>query len=147
MFSVEKTPSSIAFRFSSEIHLVEEVLQKFEKYCHRLNVKEPSSLIVVLQELLKNAVIHGNRKDTNKNVVCTIDKLDERRFRVAVEDKGSGFDYRNLDMSPPDDLKHIQRRGYAIINALSDRIEFNESGNKITTFLTITNEKNGGMGQ
>lgn len=72
MFSVEKTPSSIAFRFSSEIHLVEEVLQKFEKYCHRLNVKEPSSLIVVLQELLKNAVIHGNRKDTNKNVVCTL---------------------------------------------------------------------------
>ena len=138
MLSIHKTAGAITFKFSSEIHLVEQVVQTFEEYCSRLKVEEPSSLILVLRELLINAVVHGNQNEANRNVLCVIEKLNKSRFRIQVDDSGRGFDYKSLDMNPPEDLKHIKKRGYAIINALSDRIEFNDSGNKVTVFLTIT---------
>jgi serine/threonine-protein kinase RsbW len=140
MFSVGKTLSSIEFKISSEVHLIGKVLQEFEKYCQQLKVKEPSSLIIVLQELLNNAVVHGNREDVNRYVICSIEKLNVQAYKIVVEDEGIGFDYRNLNMSLPDDLKHVRRRGYPIISALTNRIEFSESGSKITAFLTIANE-------
>jgi len=138
MLSVHKTASAITFRFSSELQLVGQVMEKFEKYCSRLKVEEPSSLILVLRELLINAVVHGNQNEANRNVLCVIEKLNKSRFRIQVEDAGRGFAYKSIDMNPPEDLKHIQKRGYAIINALSDQIVFNDSGNKVTVFLTIT---------
>ncbi|MBA7476877.1 MAG: hypothetical protein GH155_01020 [Spirochaeta sp.] len=138
MFSIHKTASAITFRLSSEIYLVEQVVQTSEEYCSRLKVEEPSSLMLVLRELLINAVVHGNQNDASRNVLCVIEKLNKSKFRIQVEDSGRGFDCKSLDMNPPEDLKHIQKRGYAIINALSDRIEFNDPGNKVTVFLTIT---------
>ncbi|MBW1673790.1 MAG: ATP-binding protein [Deltaproteobacteria bacterium] len=138
MLSIHKTASAITFRFSSELQLVDQVVEAFEKYCSRLKVEEPSSLILVLKELLINAVVHGSQNDANRNVLCVVEKLEKSRFMIQVEDTGRGFAYKSIDMNPPEDLKHIQKRGYAIINALSDRIEFNDSGNKVTVFLAIT---------
>ena len=82
MLSLKKAVRSIAFRFSSEIHLVKEVLQIFEKDCNRLKIEESSSLILVLRELLINAVVHGNRNVAERTVQCVVERLDGCRFKI-----------------------------------------------------------------
>ena len=43
-----------------------------------------------------------------------------------------GFDYGKLRMLPQADPRRIGKRGFILIKALSDKIEFNEIGNRIT---------------
>ncbi|MBA7636369.1 hypothetical protein ES703_43987 [subsurface metagenome] len=38
-------------------------------------------------------------------------------------------------MKLPEDPRYIQKRGYILINALSEQIEFNSKGNHITVYM------------
>ncbi|MBA7522189.1 hypothetical protein ES705_14306 [subsurface metagenome] len=93
--------------------------------------------MIVLRELLLNALIHGNKSVAERHIKCRIEKLEKAEFRIEVEDEGNGFDYQNLDMRLPKNPHRLKRRGYILINALSDRIEFNSRGNCITAYVTL----------
>ena len=56
--------------------------------------------MIVLRELLLNALIHGNKNVAERHIKCRIEKLEKARLKV--EDEGSGFDYQNLDMRLPE---------------------------------------------
>jgi len=90
----------------------------------------------VLRELLVNAITHGNRDIPNGVVICSIEEVDPFRFKIAVEDQGEGFDYADLDTALPENPRRLGDRGYKLINALSDTLQFNEKGNRITAYIT-----------
>ena len=92
---------------------------------------------VVLRELLINAIVHGNECIVERTVKCSIERMGEKRFKVVVKDQGKGFNYRNINIDLPKNSALIENRGYALINKLSDRIEFNNSGNCVTAYITM----------
>ena len=143
MLQVDKSEKNIAFQISSETSLVDKILKETERFVDRVNTENRSGLMIVLRELLLNALIHGNKNVAERHIKCRIEKLEKARLRIEVEDEGSGFDYRNLDMRLPENPRHLKRRGYILINALSDRIEFNSRGNCITAYVML-NQKSWG---
>lgn len=128
---------SVAFNISSEIQMVDMVIKEAEKFIDRFEFTESINLILILRELLINAVKHGNQNIPERIVMCRIEKLEESRFKIEVEDEGSGFDYGHLEMGLPKDPLHIKKRGYALINSLSDQIKFSSKGNRIIIYITL----------
>lgn len=49
---------------------------------------------------------------------------------VSIEDEGKGFDVSSLASCSPSDACH--GRGFSLISAYVDRVEFNSNGTKIT---------------
>ena len=137
MLHIEKNDRSLSIDFSSDLTLVDLLVHILEHLLFEYEIHNLHNLLLVTMELLNNAVVHGNKNDVNRLVNFRLEHLQGSSFRIQVEDQGSGFDINNQDMSLPEYPKHIKRRGYAIINALSDRIESNSRGNCITVYMKI----------
>ena len=143
MLHVFHEVNSLSFEISSELALVNQVLTECNRFFELAGVTEPSALDLVLQELLVNAIKHGNGNEVSNVVKCRIASLEGRAFEIVVEDEGRGFDYRKLRMKLPEDPRKVARRGYMLINALADRIEFNETGNRVTVQVRAETEDAG----
>ena len=137
MMRIDENNYTITFNISSEIQMVDMVIKEVEKFIDRFEFTESINLVLVLRELLINAVKHGNQNISERIVMCRIEKLEESRFKIEVEDQGSGFDYEHLEMELPKDPLHIKKRGYALINSLSDQIKFSSKGNRIIIYITL----------
>lgn len=91
---------------------------------------------IVLTELLVNAIMHGNNRDTAKRVVVghTIDRY---RMVISILDEGTGFNPKTIpDPTLPENLEKPCGRGLFIVRHYVDSIEFNETGNRVTVSLT-----------
>ncbi len=95
-----------------------------------------ASFTLVLRELISNAIRHGNRSEARRLVSCSLSLAKDSQFKLSVEDEGDGFDFKGLDLTMPDDPRHASHRGLRAVNALSDRIEFNDRGNRVTVYIT-----------
>jgi anti-anti-sigma factor len=122
------------------MHLADRVVQASREYLSQFEVEKFSQFRLVLRELLINAVEHGNREIVDRMVTCTIKHLGEWQFKITVEDEGDGFDYKSLDMKLPNDPDQLRKRGYPMINAFTDRLEFNDKGNRIVAYISIPHQ-------
>ncbi len=137
MFKTNQEANSITFSFSSEMELVDRVIQSCREYLAKFKVSEFSRFRLVLRELLINAVEHGNWNDPERTVTCNIHYIGDWQFKIMVQDEGFGLDPDSLDMKLPDDPAQTRNRGYPLINAFTNRLEFNEEGNCVTAYVAI----------
>ncbi|HHX18595.1 MAG TPA: ATP-binding protein [Clostridium sp.] len=93
---------------------------------------------VILNELIQNAICHGNKNDTIKSVKLNV-KIDGDNICIIVEDEGEGYNFRQLLNSIKNDkpincdvcdLKE-SGRGMILVTNLSEKIIFNAKGNRI----------------
>lgn len=140
MYSVNENQNSIEFKLSSEIGLVDRVVRECTEFIKKFDVAKLDNLKVVVRELLLNAIEHGNKKDINKSVECKVERIEDSRFKIEVQDQGEGFDHENLNLLVPDDPEQDRNRGLPLVNALADEIKFENSGSSVSAFLTITRE-------
>ena len=141
MLMVDKRESAevLEMAFDSELRLAPEVLQAAIAFGEQFGV-EPHRLSIVLREMLTNAVVHGNGGDRHLRVSCVLDGRREGTLRVTVRDAGIGFDYRSLDLRLPEQPGPLNSRGYKLINAYAEHLEFNDKGNEVTAHLRAGNE-------
>ncbi len=135
MFQKTETERAVSFKFSSDFFLVDLVLSELDAFFKKAYVETTFEFKVIVRELLINAVEHGNQNRKSKVVFCKIEQLDDGRFCITVEDQGKGFDYKSLNMDMPTDPLQDRNRGYALINAFSERLEFYEAGKRISAFV------------
>lgn len=91
-----------------------------------------SDLHVVMDELIDNALSHGNREDPSLPIQLEY-MVSPEEFRIRVTDSGEGFDWRGLDMlMDKDKLLGVSGRGLYFIRSLMDELSFNEKGNQVT---------------
>lgn len=88
---------------------------------------------VILNELLQNAIRHGNKEDREKQVKIRVGVSDNNVYFI-IEDEGEGFTNRCgeqqesfVDMC---DMKE-NGRGLIIVSNLCDRVKYNIKGNKV----------------
>ena len=142
MFTIEEKRNKIAVRFSSEPVLVHQIIREFDIFMDKYDFDENINTNLVLRELLKNAISHGNHDDKAKKVHCELEITSDDNLKITVEDEGAGFDHQNLNLELPNDARFLSRRGLIIVNALSDNLEFNDEGNRVTALLDLSTEKN-----
>lgn len=113
------------------------LLGEADRFIARFTDRDHHDMLLVLRELLDNAITHGNGSTPEVPVQCWIRHMKDGSFRITVEDEGMGFDYRHLDMGLPLDPRHARTRGYALIKALSEEIRFNEKGNRVSVVVAL----------
>lgn len=95
-------------------------------------------LRVILNEIILNAVKHGNRQNENK-LVRVYAGINKKGYAlIMVEDEGGGYDYNCLcsghgTIRDNYDICSFQEngRGIMIVNSLCDRVKVNARGNRI----------------
>jgi len=108
------------------IDSVLETLQGFE------GLKDPITLRLCLEELLHNAMEHGNRGDVSKKVYITV-KAGPRRVVIRVRDEGEGFDPEQIGSPQIGEPTLSERgRGLLIVRYYADELSFNREGNEAT---------------
>lgn len=97
-----------------------------------------ANILTCLNEVVINAIIHGNKQDEAKKVYINLEIIDKREFQFTIMDEGEGFDYNNLpDPTAPDNLENLSGRGIFIVKHLADQCIFNMTGNQIELHFKI----------
>ncbi|MBD3343864.1 MAG: SpoIIE family protein phosphatase [Chitinivibrionales bacterium] len=138
----EKILKESGFRKGERPHiLVLHTLDKIEDICSRVledmdnngyTGRDIRRTKLCVHEILTNAIIHGNRGDTEKKVVVLFN-VDTEKVVVSAIDEGEGFDYIHLpDPLKPENLLKENGRGLFIVKKFMDDVAFNKKGNRIT---------------
>jgi len=122
--------------FPSQTEYVESALVRASFFLNSLDEPDRDKGLLVLRELLLNAVVHGNRNNKDKKVHWSIAFLPQGGLEIAVEDEGRGFNYEKVEKLIPENPRSITKRGYMLIHALSSDVRFNQAGNQIRVFIT-----------
>jgi signal transduction histidine kinase len=85
---------------------------------------------LALDELLENALSHGNRHDESKRIGVSIDVAAEG-IDISVRDDGPGFRPETIkDPTDPNSLFNASGRGLHLLRNIGD-VTWNDSGNEI----------------
>jgi anti-sigma regulatory factor (Ser/Thr protein kinase) len=130
----------LLLKFHSDITFVHVAVEMIRNVLEYMNVDDPTNVLLVSRELLKNAVVHGNQNNRDKEVFYWLSRIGQDRFKLEVEDGGPGVKAANNETAVKNVEKllsgdDIQGRGFTIIRSLSEQVFFNERGNKITVVL------------
>lgn len=128
--------------------VVEDLICNLEQCCGELDDCTLFELKVILNELLVNAIRHGNMDDENKNVKIVASIVEHRNLFVIVEDEGSGYDYNHAcdNLKPfcnglePSDVSDCSEcgRGILIVKRLCESVQVNTRGNRTAILKRIS---------
>ncbi|MFM7486562.1 MAG: ATP-binding protein [Cytophagales bacterium] len=112
---------------SENIRMIESFIDNAKEKYH-LNDDIYGNIMIAVTEAVSNAIKHGNRNDSSKNVVLSL-SLAEGLIKFKVEDEGSGFDYHNLpDPTTAENFEKPGGRGIFLMKHLADEVEFADNG-------------------
>lgn len=84
-----------------------------------------------VEEAVRNAIVHGNKKDESKKVKISY-WVEDGRLTIEIEDEGKGFAPKKLpDPTEEENLLKEHGRGVFLILHLMDEVVYSERGNKI----------------
>jgi len=112
---------------SENIRMIESFIDNAKEKFH-LNEDIYGNIMIAVTEAVNNAIRHGNRSDSSKNVSLGL-SLEEGMIKFRVEDQGIGFDFHNLpDPTAPENLEKPGGRGIFLMKHLADEVDFSEHG-------------------
>ncbi|WP_234408336.1 ATP-binding protein [Marinilabilia salmonicolor] len=126
--------------FKSEIkniNLVERLIDDIStKY--QLHSDIYGKLLLAVVEGVNNAIVHGNKLESDKDVVLQYE-ITDKIIQFVITDNGPGFNYKNLpDPTKPENLEKTHGRGIFLMNHLADEVEFNEKGNEVKVVFNLS---------
>jgi len=93
------------------------------------------NIMLAIEEAVKNAIIHGNKQDRNKQVILTYQRKREG-LCFTIQDEGEGFN--PLEIPNPIDSDEVKGNGVFLIRSLADKVTYNETGNQVELIFTIS---------
>ncbi|WP_016776818.1 ATP-binding protein [Anaerophaga thermohalophila] len=126
--------------FKSEIkniNLVERLIDDISaKY--QLHSDIYGKLLLAVVEGVNNAIVHGNKLESDKDVILQY-QITDKYIQFVITDNGPGFDYRNLpDPTKPENIEKTHGRGIFLMKHLADEVEFNDKGNEVKVIFNLT---------
>lgn len=140
--------SVFAISFKSELERMREalciVLTKIKDRKPRIADEDFKDLRLIFTELLSNAIIHGNKYDSCKNVHIIIE-LTEKGVSSKISDEGNGFNYVDV-LRPRDSVEDLlleTGRGIKLASSVADELTFNAKGNEVKFSKSIVLDVSG----
>ena len=116
-------------RPSAVVDVCEQVLSKLESY--GFGKDDIFAVHLALEEAFLNAVKHGNKMDSSKDVKIDY-SVDLDKIEISLTDEGDGFEPTSVaDPRYGDDLYKPGGRGLLLMNSYMDVVKFNETGNSL----------------
>lgn len=124
--------------------VVKDVLDSVKGLCRNNEECFIYDLKVILNELILNAIKHGNKEDSNKSIKISVALIGTEYLLLQVKDEGNGYSYC-CDNSAGSDCTDIDSlmesgRGMTIVRCLCDKLKLNKKGNKILILKKLTSE-------
>lgn len=104
---------------------------------------------VILNELIINAICHGNNCDDNKTAIVTVKILKIEKgvyLYIGVKDEGEGLK-QDIDLKKLSDYVECKNntlnehgRGLLIVEKLSDQLKFSRCGSRVAVLKKLTND-------
>ena len=87
---------------------------------------------LMLDELITNAILHGNKCDPDKTVSIEI-SVDGENWLAEITDDGAGFDWESQlrASAEPPGMYTTSGRGLALILALGSTLEYFDDGRRV----------------
>jgi serine/threonine-protein kinase RsbW len=113
-----------------QVAYLQSYVAKLKSECH-LPQEVHDNILITLTEAVNNAIIHGNKADTNKHVkIMCVDKTS--KVIISISDEGLGFNPNKVtDPTLQENLECCGGRGVYIMKELSDTIEFLDEGRTV----------------
>jgi len=90
------------------------------------------NILIAFTEAVNNAINHGNRRNSKKNVYIKLEK-ETKYFLIYVKDEGEGFNEGDVpDPTLPENLLKQSGRGVFLIKKLADSMLINSNNNGTT---------------
>ena len=116
-------------RPSAVVEVCEQVLSKLDAY--GFDKDDTFAVHLALEEAFLNAVKHGNKMDSSKEVKIEC-SVDFDKIEISVTDQGDGFEPASVaDPRYGEDLYKPGGRGLLLMNSYMDVVKFNETGNNL----------------
>ncbi|MBS1490090.1 MAG: ATP-binding protein [Bacteroidetes bacterium] len=112
---------------SENIRIIESFIDNAkEKY--RFDDDIYGNIMIAVTEAVNNAIRHGNKNDSSKNVTISL-SFEDGLIKFKISDEGTGFDYHNLpDPTAPENIEKPGGRGVFLMKHLSDEVTFKDNG-------------------
>jgi anti-sigma regulatory factor (Ser/Thr protein kinase) len=140
---VARDPTTLSFSYPSYESAAFFILDKVESFIKERTPAEATKVLLVLRELLVNAIVHGNKKNPRRFVNIRVTDLGDDSFSAEVEDEGNGFDYAQIEARLPKRGPGIGQHGYLLIKALVDGLEFDEGGRRVVATVSLDRVESG----
>ncbi len=143
-----KTNDTYSLTIPSNISSISSAFCGVKQYVNtafgRVHEDELFDIRVILNELLINAIKHGNMYSAIKTVQIKAGKADKESLYFIIEDEGTGFEYDIPNSTLLDEIgfeseDYLEEngRGMLIVEKLCDRIKYNKKGNKVVVLKKL----------
>ncbi len=117
-------------QIASRMESITQVEGLINALCEEFGVEEThyGEILIAMTEAVNNAVVHGNKLDTNKMVDIEV-RTEGQTMEFRIADQGPGFDYENIpDPTAPENIEKPNGRGVFLMRQLADTCEFEKLG-------------------
>lgn len=129
-----ESDDSLYLTVVSESERVPVILERVAQFARRQGVQDSDGLLLVVRELLMNAIVHGNESKHSRMALIRVAHRGIL-FEVQVDDEGEGFDYESLVLGLPDDPQSITKRGLVLVHELSEELSFERGGSRVRAMV------------
>ena len=122
------------------LHQVEKFV---ENICDEYNINNSyfGNILIALTEAVDNAIIHGNKNNSSKQVsLVFVSKPEGLSF--SITDQGDGFDITNITDPTDIDQDEIKGRGIFLLRSLSDELHYTNNGKTVELIFKISSINN-----
>ena len=121
-------------KIESSINNLRIVENTIEEVMNEIGITEENygKILVSILEAVNNAIMHGNRYETDKFVDVEISYRNEK-LKIKVSDEGKGFVPEKVpDPTIPQNLESLNGRGIFLMSKLADEMKYSKRGNAVT---------------
>ncbi len=129
-----ESDDSLSIIVVSEASRIPLILERVAQFARRQGVWDSDGLLLVVRELLMNAIQHGNGSDMARTAMIRVARRGGL-FEVQVDDEGGGFDYESLVLDLPEDPQSLTKRGLVLVNELSEDLTFERGGSRVRAIV------------
>jgi anti-sigma regulatory factor (Ser/Thr protein kinase) len=129
-----ESEDSLYLTIVSETERVPVVMERVAQFARRQGVLSCDGLILVVRELLINAIVHGNESVRSRMALIRVARRGGL-FEVQVDDEGEGFDCESLVLGLPEDPQALIKRGLVIVHELSEELAFERGGSRVRAIV------------
>jgi anti-sigma regulatory factor (Ser/Thr protein kinase) len=129
-----ESDDSLYLSVVSETERVPVILERVAQFARRQGVWDTDGLLLVVRELLMNAIVHGNGSNHSRMALIRVARRGVT-YEVQVDDEGVGFDYESLVLGLPEDPQSLVNRGLVLVNELSEELTFERGGSRVRALV------------
>jgi anti-sigma regulatory factor (Ser/Thr protein kinase) len=133
-------PKAFTMKIPSSLTKVANALSEMSRFLESFHLDESflAKSRVVLRELLANAIQHSNYSQVEQTISIDAEFIEYHCLRISVNDSGDGFDHRLYGLNKPIAANGMKGRGSYLVRTLTDKMEFNQLGNCITVYISLS---------